>query len=90
MDAEDFLSEFDHWDKDFAEGLVPYVEIHDALTYNHWRIINYIRDTFLETGICPLVYETCIANNLEIEDMEKLFPDGYQRGAVKIAGPNIR
>ena len=28
--------------------------------------------------------------NLKIDELEKLFPDGYHRGAVKLAGLRLR
>jgi tRNA 2-thiouridine synthesizing protein E len=36
------------------------------------------------------VTETCEANDLDIDELEQLFPDGYHRGAVKIAGLRLR
>ncbi len=86
VDSKGYLLESDHWDKNFAEGMAPYVKIHNGLTYDHWRIINYIRDTFLEIGICPLVYETCQANIILLYELKDLFPTGYLRGACKLAG----
>jgi tRNA 2-thiouridine synthesizing protein E len=38
----------------------------------------------------PSVTETCEVNDLDIEELEQLFPDGYHRGAVKIAGLRLR
>jgi tRNA 2-thiouridine synthesizing protein E len=34
--------------------------------------------------------ETCEANSIEIDEFATLFPDGYHRGAVKIAGLRLR
>ena len=62
----------------------------EALTGKHWEIIYFMRHSFKETGVVPTVYETCDANNLEIEELEKLFPHGYHRGAVKMAGLRVR
>jgi len=38
----------------------------------------------------PTVYETCEVNSIEIEELERLFPDGYHTGAVKLAGLRAR
>lgn len=86
VDSRGYLLEFDHWDRNFAEGMAPHVKIHNGLTHNHWRIINYIRNTFSEVGICPLVYETCQANIILLHELKDLFPTGYLRGACKLAG----
>jgi len=60
------------------------------LSGKHWEILDSLRRTFEETGQVPTVVECCRANDLELDDLEALFPDGYQRGAVKIAGLSIR
>ncbi len=49
----------------------------------------FLRKRFQETGSVPTVYETCEQNKIEIEDLERLFPDGYHRGAVKISGLHV-
>ncbi len=52
-------------------------------------MIQFLRKHHAATGLVPTVYETCNANGLELEDLEQLFPDGYERGAVKIAGLSV-
>lgn len=86
VDSEGFLWEFSQWDEDFAEGMASSVNIHEGLTRRHWLVINYIRDTFGESGKCPLVYQTCQSNMLYLRDLKDLFPTGYLRGACKLAG----
>jgi tRNA 2-thiouridine synthesizing protein E len=90
VDTEDFLSDFKDWDENFARGLAPKVGIISGLSEDHWKIINFIRDTFKQTGKCPLVYETCRMNRLHIQELKKLFPAGYLRGACKLAGVSYR
>lgn len=86
LDTEGFLSDFDNWDENFARGTAPRVGIISGLSEDHWRIIYFIRDTFKKTGRCPLVYETCRMNRLHLQELKKLFPTGYLRGACKLAG----
>jgi tRNA 2-thiouridine synthesizing protein E len=63
------------------------MKIHGGkLTDRHWKIIKYLRDRFQKTQEVPTIYETCEANQITIEELEYLFPDGYHRGAVKLAG----
>lgn len=52
--------------------------------------INIFCDQFKTIAIVPTVYETCETFGIEIEELEQLFPDGYHRGAVKIAGLRVR
>jgi tRNA 2-thiouridine synthesizing protein E len=56
------------------------------LTEQHWQVIYFLRDTFKKEKKIPNIYDTCENCNLEFDRYETLFPDGYHRGAVKIAG----
>jgi len=86
VDTEEYLSDFNDWDEDFARGMAPELEIISGLSEDHWKIINFIRDFYKRTGKCPLVYETCRMNRLNLQELQKLFPSGYLRGACKLAG----
>jgi len=86
VDSVHFLANFFDWDENFAEGLAVKVEIPQGLTKEHWEVIHCIRKEFLGKGVCPLIYETCRKCGLNIQEMRKLFPTGYWRGACKLAG----
>jgi len=86
VDTEEFLSDFGDWDENFARAMAPKAGIISGLSEDHWKIIHYIRGTYKETGKCPLVYETCRTNRLHLQELKKLFPAGYLRGACKVAG----
>ncbi len=58
----------------------------NELRVSHWKIMRFLRTQYKKTSQVPTIYETCEANEVELEEMESLFPDGYHRGAVKIAG----
>jgi tRNA 2-thiouridine synthesizing protein E len=90
VDTEEFLSDFKEWDENFARGMAPKVGIITGLSEDHWRVIHFIRNSFKETGRCPLVYETCRMNRLHLQELKKLFPAGYLRGACKLAGITYR
>lgn len=77
------------WDKNFAEGISREYEI-PVLSAEHWDVINYVRDTFKSTGICPTIFATCKAIGLLPEEMKNLFPTGYHRGVCRIAGIHYR
>jgi len=94
VDAFGFLIDPAQWDEDFAihksEELKMFgsncLYARESWTDEHWKIIRYLRERFHKTGLVPTLYETCQDNDLEIEGLENLFPDGYHRGAVKLAG----
>ncbi len=62
----------------------------EKLNESHWQIIRFLREFFRKNHRVPTVYETCESLRLSIEELERLFPDGYHRGAVKIAGLRVR
>jgi tRNA 2-thiouridine synthesizing protein E len=67
------------------------MKIHGGkLTDKHWQIIRFLREYYEKNEEIPTVYETCEANQINIEELDQLFPDGYHRGAVKIAGLRMR
>ena len=90
LDTEEFLSDFNQWDENFARGMAPKLGILSGLSEDHWKIIHFIRDSFNQTKKCPLVYETCRVNRLHLQELKKLFPAGYLRGACKLAGVTYR
>jgi TusE/DsrC/DsvC family sulfur relay protein len=86
VDSEEYLSDFNAWDENFARAMAPKVGIISGLTEDHWRIIHFIRDYYKKNGKCPLVFETARINRLHLQELKKLFPAGYLRGACKLAG----
>ena len=62
----------------------------DKLTQGHWQVIKFLRESFKKSGRVPTVYETCEAFRIDIDELERLFPDGYHRGVVKISGLRVR
>jgi tRNA 2-thiouridine synthesizing protein E len=86
VDSLDFLTRFENWDENFAEGMAPRLKLPQGLTVENWDVIHWIRKNFIEKGVCPNVYETCRVCGLRIAEMRKLFPTGYWRGACKLAG----
>jgi tRNA 2-thiouridine synthesizing protein E len=88
VDAFGFLVDPAEWDEGFAVNKAAELGMR-ALTAPHWEIIRYLRKVTQETGRVPTVFETCEANRIEIDRLEELFPSGFQRGAVKLAGLNV-
>ena len=86
LDEGGFLSDFNSWDENFAEGMAPEYKILDGLTKDHWDVIYFIRGYINENGRCPLVYKTCKENKLSYKNLKELFQTGYLRGACRLAG----
>jgi len=91
VDVRGFLVDPDEWDEHYAAHRAYEMKIPGGkLGKMHWQIIRSLRSTFYKTGKIPTVTETCEANDIDIDELEQLFPDGYHRGAVKIAGLRLR
>ena len=74
------------WDKDFAAHRAYEMGIKGGLTDKHWEVINFLRDSYARNKKIPTIYECCETAKINIEEFAVLFPSGYHRGAVKIAG----
>lgn len=85
-DARGFLLDPDDWDENFAIHRAYDLKMPEYLTEKHWNIIYFLRNRFKEIGQVPTVYETCEANKITLDELEGLFPTGYHRGTVSIAG----
>ena len=85
-DTLGFLLDPADWDRGFAEASAAALEMPGGLTADHWRIIDYLRAAHARDGVVPTLYATCEDNGLELSDLQRLFPDGYHRGAVRLAG----
>jgi tRNA 2-thiouridine synthesizing protein E len=91
VDVRGFLIDPDEWDEYFAAFRAHDMKIPGGrLSDDHWRIIKYVRQQHAQTGEVPTVYRTCEDNQIELDQLEQLFPDGYHRGLVKIAGLRVR
>lgn len=81
-----FLADFRQWNERFAELLSDEWKLPHGLTAKHWEVIRFLRNFYQVQANIPTVYEVCQAHHLDLDDMVELFPDGYRRGACRIAG----
>ena len=86
ISEQGFLENFDDWDEHFANLVCGESKAPDGLTSVHWEIISFLRNYYLAMNNIPSVYEVCQAHNIDLNDLKELFPDGYRRGACRIAG----
>lgn len=87
VDVRGFLVDPDAWDVHYAMHRALEMNIPQGkLTDKHWQVIEYLRDVFKKEKRIPTIYEICENCLMEIEDLESLFPNGYHRGVLKIAG----
>ncbi|MCX7737368.1 MAG: TusE/DsrC/DsvC family sulfur relay protein [Candidatus Kapabacteria bacterium] len=88
VDRLGYLINPDDWDPEWTLGKAYEMKI--KLEKDHWQVINYLRNEWSSKHKIPTIYELCEHFNFTLEDLEILFPDGFHRGAVKLAGLRLK
>jgi tRNA 2-thiouridine synthesizing protein E len=86
VDIQGFLQDWKKWTKEFAQFMAIKGSSHHTLTSKHWELIEYIRVKYQLSGEIPTIYQTCEENSIKLSELEELFPEGYHRGLIKLAG----
>ena len=85
VDEDGFLENPEVWNEraalDFAstEGVTE-------LTEAHWKVINYLRQYYLQFGIAPMIRKLCKETGFKLNEIYAMFPSGPAKGACKLAG----
>ncbi len=85
VDEDGFLQEPELWNQDVAKDFAESEAI-NQLTDEHWKVINYIRNYYLQFGIAPMIRKLCKETGYKLNEIYKLFPSGPAKGACKLAG----
>jgi tRNA 2-thiouridine synthesizing protein E len=86
VNEEGFLVNPEEWNKDAAELLAREEEGIQELTEDHWAVINYIHNYYLEKKLAPMVRKVCKTTGFQLKYIYELFPSGPAKGACKVAG----
>ncbi len=85
VDEDGFLQDPSIWNAEVAKDFAGLEEIKD-LTDDHWKVINYLRNYYLEFGIAPMIRKLCKETGFKLNQIYDLFPSGPAKGACKLAG----
>lgn len=85
VDEDGFIEDPGIWNEDVAKDFAS-IEGIEALTEDHWKIINYLRDYYLKFGIAPMIRKLCKETGYPLNKIYELFPSGPAKGACKLAG----
>ncbi len=85
LDEDGFLQHPELWDPDIAQFFADQEGI-GSLTDEHWKVINMIRNYYLQFGIAPMIRKVCKDTGFELKHIYQLFPTGPAKGACKLAG----
>lgn len=86
LNPEGFMVNPEEWDEEVAVVLAKSEERIESLTQDHWAVIHYIRDYYLEKNLAPMVRKVCKNTGFPLKYIFELFPSGPAKGACKVAG----
>jgi tRNA 2-thiouridine synthesizing protein E len=86
LNEEGFLAHPEEWSEEVAAALATAEEGIELLTGEHWAVIIYIRQYFLENNLAPMVRKVCQTTGFPLKHIYELFPSGPAKGACKVAG----
>ncbi len=85
VDEDGFLEDPTIWNEAVAADFAT-VEGVTNLTDAHWKVINYLRNYYLQFGIAPMIRKLCKETGFKLNEIYALFPSGPAKGACKLAG----
>jgi tRNA 2-thiouridine synthesizing protein E len=85
VDEDGFLENPEIWNEKVAQDFAS-TEGVTELTEAHWKVINYLRDYYLQYGIAPMIRKLCKETGFKLNEIYELFPSGPAKGACKLAG----
>jgi dissimilatory sulfite reductase related protein len=85
VDEDGFLQEPDIWNEQVALDFAT-TEGVDELSPNHWKVIHYLRNYYLQFGIAPMIRKLCKETGFKLNEIYQMFPSGPAKGACKLAG----
>lgn len=85
FNEEGFMTDPNQWTKEIAETLAKKEGI-EVLTPEHWKIIDYCRQTGLASGKAPTLRQITTGTGISTKDLFALFPKGPAKKVAKVAG----
>ena len=89
MDRDGYLVDAQKWTKEVAEILAK-SEMPQGLTEDHWRVIDFLRQYYLEYESAPPVRMLARQTGLSLRELRQLFPEGLAKCACRYAGLPMR
>jgi TusE/DsrC/DsvC family sulfur relay protein len=85
IDEDGFIQNPDKWNEGVAADLAKTENV-DDLTEEHWKVVNYLREYYIEFGVAPMIRKLCKSTGFKLNKIYELFPSGPAKGACKVAG----
>ena len=85
VDEDGFIQEPELWNEQLAAALAKGEGV-ESLSEDHWKVVNYLRNYYLEFGVAPMIRKLCKESGFPLKQIYELFPSGPAKGACKVAG----
>jgi len=85
VDEHGFMQETGRWNETVAAAYAV-LEGVNSLTADHWKALNYLRQYYLQNGICPMIRRLVKETGFTLKQLYDLFPNGPANSACKWAG----
>lgn len=85
IDEDGFIQDPDQWDEAVALSLAATEDVAE-MTDEHWKLVNYLREYYLEFNMAPMIRKLCKQTGFPLKKVYELFPSGPAKGACKVAG----
>ena len=73
FNEEGFMTDPTQWTKEIAETIANQEGI-EALTENHWKVIDFCRETGMESGKSPTLRQITTGTGISTKELFGLFP----------------
>jgi tRNA 2-thiouridine synthesizing protein E len=85
VNDEGFMTDPNQWDKDVAVEIAREEGIPE-LSADHWKIIDYCRQTAAVSGSAPTLRAITVGSGISTKELFTLFPKGPAKKVAKISG----
>ena len=85
FNEEGFMTDPNQWTKEIAEVIAKQEGI-ETLTENHWKIIDFCRETGMASGKSPTLRQITTGTGISTKELFALFPKGPAKKVAKISG----
>lgn len=85
VDGDGFLTNPSQWTKEVAAALAQEEGL-AGMTAAHWKVIEYMRQEFMENGAVPTIRKINKSGVISTKELYEIFPGGPAKKAARIAG----
>lgn len=85
LNDEGFFTKPEQWDRAMVPELARAEGI-EELGASHWRVVDFMRQEYLDRGTGPSVRALSKSSGVAIKELYQLFPRGPAKVAARIAG----